>query len=76
MKKKNGNIKYTIACMGDLLEQIERCNERIQLLAGYNEPELEQSILNAQALRRQLLAQLDELLEGYSLEVRLKAKAA
>ena len=76
MEKKNGNIEYTLSCIGDLLLQIERCNERIQLLNSYKEPELEQSILNAKALRRQFLQQMDELLAGYSIEVRLRAKAA
>lgn len=51
MAKKNDNIEYTRSCIGDLLLQIERCNERIQLLTSYNDPELEQSILNAKALR-------------------------
>lgn len=76
MAKQNGNIEYTLSCIGDLPQQIERCNERISLLSSYKEPELEQSILNAKALRRQFLEQMDELLAGYSIEVRLRAKAA
>ena len=76
MEKKNGNIEYTLSCIGDLLLQIERCNERIQLLNSYKEPELEQSILNAKALRRQFLQQMDELLAGYGIEVRGRATAA
>lgn len=75
MEKKNDNIEYTLASIGDLLRQIERCNERIEILTSYNEPELEQSILNAQSLRSQFLGQLDNLLAAYSIEVRLRAAA-
>lgn len=74
--ENTNNIQYTLASMGDLLEQINRCNERINLLASYKAPELEQSILNAQSMRKQFLEQLDELLAVYSLEVRLRGMAA
>jgi hypothetical protein len=40
------------------------------------QPELEQSILNAKALRKQFLKQRDEVLAGYSIEVRGRAKVA
>ncbi len=75
MEKNNSNIEYTLVSIGDLLQQIERCNDRIDILTSYNEPELEQSVLNAQALRRQFLEQLDELLADYSIEVRLRTAA-
>lgn len=75
MGKQQNNIEFTLASIGDLLQQIERCNERIKILSSYNEQELEQSILNAQSLRRQFLEQLDELLADYSLEVRLRTAA-
>lgn len=74
--ENDNKIQYTLASMGDLLEQINRCNERINLLTSYKAPELEQSILNAKSLRQQFLEQLDELLAGYSLEVRLRGMAA
>lgn len=73
------NIKptqYTLASIGDLLEQINRCNERINLLTSYKAPELDQSILNAKSLRKQFLAQLDEVMAGYGMEVRLRGMAA
>lgn len=76
MAKKNDKLKFTLTTLGDLLLQIERCNERIKTLATYHEPELEQSILNAQSIRSQFLRQLDELLAEYSLEVRLKTITA
>lgn len=70
------NIQYTLASIGDLLEQINRCNERISLLTSYKAPELEQSILNAKSMRKQFLAQLDELMAGYGMEVRLRGMVA
>lgn len=75
MEKKKNSIEYTANCVGDLLQQIEQCNERIEVLTSYNEPELEQSISNVKSLRRQFLEQLDELLAEYSIEVRLRAAA-
>jgi hypothetical protein len=74
--ENNSNIQYTLASIGDLLEQINRCNERIKLLSSYKAPELEQSILNAKSLRKQFLAQLDELMAGYGMEVRERGMAA
>ena len=70
--ENNNKIQYTLASMSDLLERINCCNERINLLTSYKAPELEQSILNAKSLRKQFLEQLDELMAGYSLEVRVK----
>jgi hypothetical protein len=75
MMKKN-NLQAAFATIGDLLEQISRCNERIKLLASYKAPELEQSILNAKSLRKQFLAQLDEVMAGYGVEVKERVMVA
>ncbi|MBK8564115.1 MAG: hypothetical protein IPN76_12450 [Saprospiraceae bacterium] len=74
--ENSNKTQYTLASIGDLLEQINRCNERINLLTSYKAPELEQSILNAKSLRKQFLAQLDEVMAGYGMEVRLRGMAA